>query len=1126
MRAKPAVVLRMLGAMQSYRLQMSVPHYNVAIDSCGRRSQWVQALSLLHDMTVFETSPTVVSYTSTIRACCEATRWSLALNTLQQALTSMLPPDAMLFGVAMNGCAASGKWELAASILSSMSDFRVEPGVVSYNILMNALEKSGDWRKVLQLLFKELPSNSIQPNTVSGNTVITAAARHSKWPLIMSFLACMPDLGMLADADTFSVSLQAMAKSWRWEEGLCLFAKMFEQKVRGEALHCNWVMSACRSSSQWQCALALLGDPKTRHLLDLKVYTTAIAAAASQKAWPVSLALLAELPAELSVDVMAYVAALSACSEAPWQHGLCLLADLKLQRLFGNLLTHTPVLSACSRAVQWQSALMVLAELQDQVVKVDRVAYTSVLHACVDASHWRKALALFEEMQHCRLHVDAPALNVAISACEKGGDWRRALLLVSAFVSERNSGTCTAAISACGDKSWQQALWLLQLWHDTLEDDSESSMCSVYTAAISSCGVAGQWQQVLALLGSMVEATVADGVAFNAALSAVGRRRWQVALDMFAHLQSSSQPLDSISYSAAMSACIEASQWKISLALLEESRDRSIAASISMYNIAIRAWTRCAEWQMALSFMWQAQDERLQCDLMTQGSAVHACGCSSKWPVALQVLRATRACDLQPGNEAFGAVLYACQLSHSWSLAISILQSMSRAEMRPSLAAYDYTLLAADSSGHTQQALQVMIESDDLRSPASFLWALATLRTSDPEVIRAACAESLTAALATTTDAKSLSMIIWSTGMLGARIPVLDRLLQKAAEKQLASFSLEELSMMSAGASAANSTSFLQLALAEIADRTSHISGAALEKFSFADGAMEVLGIIFSCRTAGCLQTGPYLVLLQMMRSVGCRLDSRSRRFASTYYSSNLETTLPHHDKPRVVTDLADRAAVLKPEGWEVYGGHVKLQLLGFVRGMFGCAPIFQDPDHNHGFLHRLDVPSSGLILVAKTYEAFYDLQVQLHAGEVTRDYTVLCHGWLPQSVSEIRARTWCEDDRPTLSGGRGKPSCTQVQSSRRLWHKVGALSKVVLGIATGRKHQIRSHLAHIGHPTVRDHHYSGITTFNFDILLCGRNALHRHRLRFRNIQGQVSDIFSDLPRDLKQALDESIRIT
>ena len=69
-----------------------------------------------------------------------------------------------------------------------------------------------------------------------------------------------------------------------------------------------------------------------------------------------------------------------------------------------------------------------------------------------------------------------------------------------------------------------------------------------------------------------------------------------------------------------------------------------------------------------------------------------------------------------------------------------------------------------------------------------------------------------------------------------------------------------------------------------------------------------------------------------------------------------------------------------------------------------GHRAIALDPDHNFGILHRLDVPSSGLVLVAKTYKAYYDLQLQLNVGNVTRDYVVLCHGWMSSELREISA--------------------------------------------------------------------------------------------------------------------------
>ena len=54
---------------------------------------------------------------------------------------------------------------------------------------------------------------------------------------------------------------------------------------------------------------------------------------------------------------------------------------------------------------------------------------------------------------------------------------------------------------------------------------------------------------------------------------------------------------------------------------------------------------------------------------------------------------------------------------------------------------------------------------------------------------------------------------------------------------------------------------------------------------------------------------------------------------------------------------------VFKPEGWEVYDGHSAKQMIDFLRATVGDLPIFRDASRDLGFLHRLDVPSSGLVL-------------------------------------------------------------------------------------------------------------------------------------------------------------------
>merc|ERR1719198_1949977 len=104
---------------------------------------------------------------------------------------------------------------------------------------------------------------------------------------------------------------------------------------------------------------------------------------------------------------------------------------------------------------------------------------------------------------------------------------------------------------------------------------------------------------------------------------------------------------------------------------------------------------------------------------------------------------------------------------------------------------------------------------------------------------------------------------------------------------------------------------------------------------------------------------------------------------------------------PHVIIDLFDRFVVFKPPGWEAensYPSSGTNLLLSFVQAFLSPLKhsICIDAEHNCGFIHRLDVPCSGLILVAKTYEAYYDLVVQLNAGKIIRDYIVLCHEWVP----------------------------------------------------------------------------------------------------------------------------------
>ncbi|CAE8588630.1 unnamed protein product [Polarella glacialis] len=234
-------------------------------------------------------------------------------------------------------------------------------------------------------------------------------------------------------------------------------------------------------------------------------------------------------------------------------------------------------------------------------------------------------------------------------------------------------------------------------------------------------------------------------------------------------------------------------------------------------------------------------------------------------------------------------------------------------------------------------------------------------------------------------------------------------------------------------------------------------------------------------------------------------------------------------DEPRVALDLPDRLVIYKPPGWEVDDAaevSSGQSLSAYLRRLQVTrqSPIVGDARHQFGFLHRLDVPSSGLILTAKTYEAFFDLQLQLSVGGLVRDYLVLCHGWMPPARKGVEARVMNPEELPSMVGPRGRPARTQLKVLLHALLPQGqAVSLLAIRIGTGRRHQIRAHLAHIGHPSLSDGKYSSTATAHADFDLCARNFLHRYRLAFKDLLGSAREASEHLPKDLRALLRQAL---
>jgi len=183
--------------------------------------------------------------------------------------------------------------------------------------------------------------------------------------------------------------------------------------------------------------------------------------------------------------------------------------------------------------------------------------------------------------------------------------------------------------------------------------------------------------------------------------------------------------------------------------------------------------------------------------------------------------------------------------------------------------------------------------------------------------------------------------------------------------------------------------------------------------------------------------------------------------------------------------------------------------------------PVLSSATERYGLLHRLDVPSSGLVLVAKSHTAYCDLQLQLAVNKLIRDYAGICHGWMPLGRKNVCARVhWTEASQlPSRVRLHGKPSVTWTKVLAHALLDAAAVAAVAFQLGTGRQHQIRLHDAHIGHPVAFDSKYMAGGAAHSSTTWCHRTFLHRHRLEFADGRHMKFQAWMPLPADLVEAL-------
>ena len=217
----------------------------------------------------------------------------------------------------------------------------------------------------------------------------------------------------------------------------------------------------------------------------------------------------------------------------------------------------------------------------------------------------------------------------------------------------------------------------------------------------------------------------------------------------------------------------------------------------------------------------------------------------------------------------------------------------------------------------------------------------------------------------------------------------------------------------------------------------------------------------------------------------------------------------------RVLYEDDDMVAIDKPAGMAVHAGaglhsgtlvNALLHRFGALSGVGG--PL------RPGIVHRLDRFTSGVLLVAKHDAAHRKLAAQFSGRQDEKVYLALAQGVVKQENGRIDrpiARDPVRRTRMTARLAEGRAAWSEYRVLRRFPN--ATLLEVRIG--TGRTHQIRAHLASVGHPVVGDALYGAAGNS-----VLGRYFLHAHRIRFRRPStGEEVEVVSPLAPELEAFL-------
>ncbi|AZQ45021.1 RluA family pseudouridine synthase [Nonlabens ponticola] len=245
--------------------------------------------------------------------------------------------------------------------------------------------------------------------------------------------------------------------------------------------------------------------------------------------------------------------------------------------------------------------------------------------------------------------------------------------------------------------------------------------------------------------------------------------------------------------------------------------------------------------------------------------------------------------------------------------------------------------------------------------------------------------------------------------------------------------------------------------------------------------------------------------------------------------AQNIDLDIMYEDDDLIVLN--------KPAGMVVHPGHGNYEGTLINALIYHFENLPNNSSNRPGLVHRIDKDTSGLLVVAKTEQAMSYLSAQFAAKTSKREYVAIVWGSFDEPIGTVEGNigrhpknrlqntVWSGDD-----SDKGKPAVTHYE----VMEDLGYVTLIKCKLETGRTHQIRVHMKHIGHTLFNDERYGGDkilkgTSFTkykqfvdncFKVL--PRQALHARTLGFEHpTTRKWMDFESEIPQDMQACIDK-----